>query len=276
MESCRSPRSVTRGTLLSVPRHADETSTISLTWIGHATNLIEYGGHRVLTDPIVTQRVAHLRRRRPVPRIDPVDTVLVSHVHMDHLHVPSLRLVAAEAEVVVPSGARPLVARLGSAGVREVVVGDRFDMAGGISVEVVHAEHLAGRGPHSRIRAEPVGYVVRAGGVAIYFAGDTDLFPQMSELGVIDIALIPIWGWGPTLGEKHLTPVSAAEATMRIAPRRVIPIHWGTYTPIRARRGSPPWLENPIAEFREQLGHAGLEDRLHVLYPGDSTEIVPA
>ena len=254
------------------PREA----AVRITWIGHATVLIEVDGHRILTDPILTRRVAHLRRRRPIPQIDPVDTVLVSHVHMDHLHVPSLRQVTPKANVVVPTGARPLVARLESAGVREVVLGDRFEPTEGVTVEVVHAEHLSGRGPHSRVKAEPVGYIIRAGGVAIYFAGDTDLFPGMSEFGPIDVALIPIWGWGPTLGEKHLTPVSAAEATTRILPVRVVPIHWGTYTPIQARRGSPPWLENPIAEFREQLAHVGLEDRLHVLYPGESTDVTPA
>src|SRR4051794_38358251 len=123
MEHCRSPLSVTRGTLLDVPHDPEETTVplstdptvgpMSLTWVGHATVLIEVAGHRILTDPILTRRVAHLRRRRPVPQLEPVDTVLISHVHMDHLHVPSLRRVAPGAALVVPRGARSLVDGLG-------------------------------------------------------------------------------------------------------------------------------------------------------------------
>lgn len=245
----------------------------SITWVGHATVLLEVAGVRILTDPLLTSRVAHLRRRVPIPALDPVDVVLISHVHMDHLHLPSLRRTAAGARIVVPAGAEGLVGRLGFTEVTPVGVGDAVNVTVDVTVEAVPANHLRGRGPHSRVRADPVGYVVHAGGRSVYFAGDTDLFDEMSELGPIDAALLPTWGWGPTLGERHLDPQSAAVATMRIDPRSVVPIHWGTYSPLRAGRGAPSWLDDPIAAFDAALDGRDLRDRLLVVRPGGSIEL---
>ena len=97
--------------------------------------------------------------------------------------------------------------------------------------------------------ADPVGYVV-SGTKSIYFAGDTDLFEEMRELGPVDVGLIPIWGWGPGLGGGHLDPARAAEAVARIEPRLVIPIHWGTYFPIHlGLAGRPAFVDLPPLEF---------------------------
>lgn len=206
----------------------------SLTWVGHATAVIDVGGHRVLTDPLLRRRVAHLRRRAGT--VDPsvmagVDLVIVSHAHMDHLHLPSLRLIAPDVPVVVPRGAARLLRRTGRRRIVEVVAGDRIDV-GVARIEVTPAVHPAGRGPHSRIDADPVGYVVEVAGHRTYFAGDTDLFDEMAELGSIDLALLPIWGWGRTIGVGHLDPERAVEAAVRIAPGLVVPVHWGTFSPV--------------------------------------------
>jgi L-ascorbate metabolism protein UlaG (beta-lactamase superfamily) len=249
----------------------------TVTWLGHATVSVEADGRRLLTDPTVTARIAHLRRRRPVPPgvLDrPVDAVVITHVHLDHLHLPSLRRVAPTGELVVPRGAGPLVTSIAPGRVTEVVEGDAVDL-GFARLQVVHAEHLAGRGPHSRVRAEPVGYVIEAAGRRVYVAGDTDLFPAMHDLGPVDLAVLPIWGWGPTLGERHLDPGTAAEATARIAPARVMAYHWGTYSPVRIGRGAPAWLDRPIEAFREALGAAGLADRLVPVVPGGRVDLEP-
>ncbi len=187
--------------------------------MGHSTVLVEVDGVRILTDPLVTRRLAHLRRRAPTPTVGPVDAVLISHVHMDHLHLPSLRRTARGARLIVPDGAGRLVRRLPVRSVEEVrhgaIVRVREPATGrsAVDVEVVPAHHLSGRGPHSSVIAPPVGYVVRAAGRAVYFAGDTDLFDSMRALGPLDVALLPIWGWGRTLGERHLNPETAAIAT---------------------------------------------------------------
>ncbi len=249
------------------PHSAD--TAVQVTWVGHATIAIDVGDIRIVTDPALTGRIAHLRRRVPEVDLGSVDAVLISHVHMDHLHGRSLRKVSSGARLIAPRGARPLLTGCGFASIDDVGRGDIIEHRG-IRIEVVHAEHGHGRGPHSRVTATPVGYVIEAGGVRIYFPGDTDLHPQMHELGHIDLALLPIWGWGPTLGELHLDPTSAATAAEWLSPATVVPIHWGTYSPVRVGRGSPTWLDRPIHAFRERLDLVGLADRLVGLDPGGS------
>lgn len=250
-----------------------------ITWVGHATTLIEVGGFRLITDPILTNRVAHLRRRVEPVAIPPLDAVLISHLHMDHLHLRSLKSVAAGTRMVCPVGAADLMSSLEAAEVLEVLAGEVVTLrpegvTPAITATVVLADHSNQRGPHSRLVAEPVGYVIRCGERSVYFAGDTDLFDDMAHLGPIDVALIPIWGWGPTLGERHLNPRSAARAAQMINPRQVLPIHWGTYSPIRPLPGAPAWLENPLAEFERELEAVGMADRLVALRPGDRMQTV--
>ena len=245
-------------------------------WVGHATVHLELDGLALLTDPLLTDRVAHLRRRvAPPPPLHP-DVVLVSHAHMDHLHLRSLRAVTAGAHLVVPRGTAPLVRRLAAAEVHEVTPGDVVELAGRtgpVTLRVTPARHGASRGPHSRVRAQPVGYVASGGGRSVYFAGDTDLFDAMTDAAGVDLALLPIWGWGPTIGPGHLDPERAAAATELITPQRVIPIHWGTYSPARPGRGAPAWLDTPLGAFRTALTRRGLGGLLDALRPGEHTSL---
>lgn len=251
------------------------TSTDSrLTWVGHSTGLIDVDGYRVITDPLLTRRVAHLRRRcdLPEPASVDVDLVLISHGHMDHLHLPSLRMLRPDARVVTPVGTGRLVEKAGFSDVVEVVPRDSV-RSGPATIDVVPAVHKSGRGPHSRVEATPVGYVVGIDGVRVYFAGDTDLFAGMADLTAIDVALIPIWGWGSTIGEGHLDPARAVEATGLIDPAAVVPIHWGTYAPEDARRRQPRWLDEPIGRFVDAIERSELADRLRLLRPGESIDL---
>ena len=242
--------------------------------MGHSTVLLELGGVRLLTDPVFTPRVAHLRRHVAFDRdvLRGVDAVLISHVHLDHLHLPSLRLLPSDTTLIVPDGAGALLRRRGLADVRETRIGDSTSLDG-LEIATVPARHGDRRGPHSRVVAPAVGYVVRSSGRAVYFAGDTDLFPQMSELAPVDVALLPIWGWGPTLGDGHLDPGRAAEATALLDAPLVVPIHWGTYSPSVVRRRPPAWLAEPVERFRVELDRIGLGDRLRALAPGDRLTI---
>ena len=135
-------------------------------------------------------------------------------------------------------------------------------------MRTVPAAHSDRRGPHSRVVASPVGYVLRSGGHSVYFAGDTDLFDELAGLGPVDVALLPIWGWGPSIGHGHLDPERAAEAVARLQAGWVIPIHWGTYSPYGLRRRPPVWLHDPLGRFRDELAAVGLADRLLALAPG--------
>jgi L-ascorbate metabolism protein UlaG (beta-lactamase superfamily) len=206
-----------------------------LTWLGHSTVRIELDGERVVTDPVLRWRVVHLRRAAAVPdsAVAGVDTVLVSHSHFDHLDLPSLSLLDRSVRVVVPRGAGRLVRRRGFESVVEVEEGDALEL-GAVRVHVVHAEHGSVRRPFG-VRARPVGYLLR-GSRTVYFAGDTDLFAAMRELRPVDVALLPVGGWGPTLPAGHLDPGRAAEALVLIEPAVAVPIHWGTFrTPLAAR-----------------------------------------
>ena len=245
---------------------------MEIRWLGHATALVELGGVRFLTDPALTTRLAHLRRHYAVDREDirDVDVVLISHVHMDHLHVPSLRLLG-DVDLVVPAGAGRLLKRHEFRTVTETTVGDRLTF-GAVSVETVPAVHSPGRGPHSRINAAAVGYVLRSPHRSVYFAGDTDLFDAMADLQSIDVALLPIAGWGRSLGTGHLDPERAARATELIRPQLVIPIHWGTYSPLRLPGHQPRWLGAPAERFASAMADAGQLDHLRVLQPGGRLE----
>lgn len=258
------------------------SATATITWLGHSTVLVEIAGVRLLTDPVLTSSVAHLRRHRPVARPAPVDAVAISHIHMDHLHPRSLRLVtASDTRVIVPAGAAGYLRGVSATRVDEVRAGDRLPLSGSsdterppvVELEAVTAVHGDSRGPHTRRHATALGYVVHAGGRRIYFAGDTDLFEDMAAIGPVDVALLPIWGWGSTLGEHHLDPTTAVRATELLDATRVIPIHWGTYSPRRARPGPPGWLDRPVEHFRRALRQRGLEHRLDALTPGQSTVV---
>jgi L-ascorbate metabolism protein UlaG (beta-lactamase superfamily) len=250
-------------------------SGAAVTWIGHATVLVEVGGVRVLTDPALTSRLGHLRRHRPVPSgaLDRIDVVAISHLHMDHLHLPSLRLLGPAIPIVAPRGARPLLERSGFLDVRELSVGETVRV-GGAELAAVPAAHDHRRGPHSRVTATAIGYLIGDGATTVYFPGDTDLFDDMRDLRGVDLALLPIWGWGSSLGDGHLDPASAAEAAALIGPAAVAPIHWGTYSPLSARRGAPRWLDDPPGRFRSALD-PDLRDRLALVTPGGSL-VVPA
>jgi L-ascorbate metabolism protein UlaG (beta-lactamase superfamily) len=247
---------------------------MELTWVGHATALIDFDGYRVLTDPLMTKRVAHLRRRRPAPAPETfdVDLVLLSHVHVDHLHLPSLKRLRPTARVLTPTGSGRLLRKAGFTQVTEIDVGDRVE-CGPVTVEVVPAVHKRGRGPHSRVSADPAGFIVEGAGRRVYFPGDTDLFDEMADFGNIDVALLPIWGWGSTLGEGHLNPQRAAMATQLIRPELLLPIHWGTYAPEEGRRRLPPWFGTPPTELQTELETIDELHRLRLVEPGDSITV---
>jgi L-ascorbate metabolism protein UlaG (beta-lactamase superfamily) len=242
-----------------------------ITWLGHATVLVEMDGVRVLTDPLLRDRVAHLRRHAPVPAVPAdLDAVLLSHLHRDHADRPSLRLLSPATPVLAPAAAARTVHRLG---VREVVgmrAGERVPV-GTATVLAVPAEHDGRRSP-LHPQAPALGFVVEQDGRRVYFAGDTDRFDAMSELGPLDAALVPIWGWGPSLGPGHLDPEGAAEVVALIGPRLVVPIHWATYLPFHYGAGHA-LLREPGERFTAAMRTRAPDVRVALLSPGESVEV---
>jgi L-ascorbate metabolism protein UlaG (beta-lactamase superfamily) len=202
----------------------------TITYVGHATVLVEMDGVRVLTDPLLRRNLGPLLRYGPMPdlaAIRRVDAVLISHAHIDHLDLGSLRRLDRRARLLVPAGSAKTVKRLGFASVEELEIGDRVAI-GPVTVRATPADHATKRYPYTSVGLS-MGLVID-GSRSVYFAGDTGLFSDMTEIGAtLDLALLPISGWGLTLPEDHLNPLTAAEALKLLRPRTAVPIHWGTY-----------------------------------------------
>jgi L-ascorbate metabolism protein UlaG (beta-lactamase superfamily) len=242
-----------------------------LTWVGHATVLLELGGARLLTDPVLRGRLGHLVRHGapPAPGVtERLDAVLISHLHLDHLDAPSLRMLEPDVRVLAPRGAAPVLRKLGFAKAQELIVGDRVTV-GGAEVVAVPAEHDGRRIPLGP-EADTLGFVV-SGERTVYFAGDTDLFDGMREMaGRLDVALLPIWGWGPSLGPGHLDPLGAAQAAALLRPRLAVPIHWGTLFPTGLARWRGEALVDPPRVFAREAATLAPDVEVRVLAPGEA------
>jgi L-ascorbate metabolism protein UlaG (beta-lactamase superfamily) len=247
------------GAAASIVRVA--TAAARLVYVGHATVLVELDGVRLLTDPVLRSRVLHLRRRAPVAEepLRGLTAVLVSHVHYDHFDRLSLRRLGTDVPVVLPRRSRRLL--WGFSDVREVEAGDELRF-GAVTVRAVPAEHASRR---PTLPSTPsLGYVV-SGSRRVYFAGDTDLFPGMADLaGDLDVALLPVAGWGSKVGAGHLDPERAARAAGLLRPRLAVPIHWGTLS-VLWRDASSEAAEEFVRRAAELA--PGVEVR--VLRPGD-------
>jgi L-ascorbate metabolism protein UlaG (beta-lactamase superfamily) len=242
-------------------------------WLGHATVLLEAGATRVLTDPVLRRRVGHLARQADVPALPgPLDAVLLSHLHRDHADRPTLRRLAG-APIFGPRGTRAAVGR--GLDVEEVQVGDEVALPGGARVVVVPARHETRRRPVGGPTTDALGFVVADGGRRAYFAGDTDLFSGMERIGAdgLDVALLPVWGWGPSIGPGHLDPERAAQALALLRPRLAIPVHWGTYLPIGLGRRHAGLLESPAREFAEHARRLAPGVAVRILEPGGATDL---
>jgi L-ascorbate metabolism protein UlaG (beta-lactamase superfamily) len=245
-------------------------TSLEVAWLGHATVDIRLGTDRFLTDPVLRDRFAHLRRHRGTSEVEApaeVSAVLISHLHHDHLDLPSLRQLPDGLPCIVPRGAARLLRGTGL-DVTEVSVDDDIRI-GDTTITVVPAEHRSNRFA-SRRQAHAIGYVLQRASRTVYFPGDTDLHPAMSDLPAPDVALLPIWGWGATIGVGHLDPHRAAQAAALLRARSILPIHWGTFAPAGLRRGEPRWFDRPAQELAGAIAAESPTTRLDVVLPGSA------
>lgn len=249
----------------------------SVTFLGHSTVRLDVGGHRILTDPLLRARVTFLARQvAPLPTAvyEGADLVLISHLHHDHCDLPSLRRLGADTTILVPVGAGAWLRGKGFRDVRELGAGE-VHVDGRLRVRAVTALHHGRRepfGPH----AEAIGFVINFDEACVYFAGDTDIYPGMAHLASeVDVALLPVWGWGPNLGPGHLDPHRAAQAAGLVGARFAVPVHWGTFYPFALRHALPSRLYDPPRAFRTAVEDLGVPVTVLHTPPGEPVTFVP-
>lgn len=248
----------------------------SVTFVGHSSVVLDVDGVRLVTDPVLRARVGYLRRVAAPPDMDgtPVDGLLVSHVHHDHLDGPSLRRFPGSTPVVAPAGAGRLLRTKRIRTIIELQPGEQVEVAG-VPVAATPAEHDVTRLPGGR-RVPAIGYVV-GGDVRVYFAGDTDLFDGMTAIGDLglDVALLPVTGWGPRVPPGHLDPERAAAALALLRPRIAVPIHWGTLAPLWWRPRSPDALRAAPEAFLRHAQRTAPSVEVRILAPGEVLDVPP-
>ncbi len=251
-----------------IPAGVGETA---VTWIGHSSFLLEIGGKHVLIDPVFARFLVVLKRRRKpgvrVRDLPPIDLVLVTHAHMDHLNRPSLRAITRRnraAVIVVPRGVEDLVSDLGF---REVCAMEPWQSASvkGLEITMTPARHWGAR-MFNDIHRGYGGYVLRAGEASVYHSGDTAYFPGFAEIGARlepEIALLPIGAYSPdSFRSVHTSPEDALQALRDLGASVMVPMHYGTF------RLSREPMEEPPVRLMESARRMGLVDRVRVLEEG--------
>ena len=253
----------------------------AVTFIGHSSFLIELGGVRALVDPVFARSLVVLRRQR-LPGLDwgslpPIDVVLLTHAHMDHLNVGSLRRVIRRTrrisgrapEVVVPRGVEDLVNQLGFARVHAMEWWQELQVAG-MKVTMTPARHWGAR-MFRDVHRGFGGYVLEAGGVTVFHSGDTAYFDGFREIGrrlAPDIALLPIGAYFPdSYRAVHTSPEEALRAFQDVGSRVMVPMHFGTF-----RLGREPMDEPPLRLMAEAV-RLGLADKVRILEEGARLQV---
>lgn len=259
-----------------------ESNGVRLTWLEHSTVVLDLGGVRLLTDPLLRRHVGPLVRVDPLPepaQWERPDAVLLSHLHHDHADLASLRRLGG-ARVLTGPDNRPWLTQH-RLRVADPAADEWWGVPGSsaqhpVCVRLVPAVHHSRRMPHRPNAAN--GFLVRTPDVVVYFAGDTELHDGMHDLPAlagrpIDLALLPIGGWGPRLSHGHLGAETAAEAAARTGTRAVLPVHYGTLHPAGWPRPLLGWMQEPRAAFARALGHRAPDVTLISPVIGQTTTI---
>jgi L-ascorbate metabolism protein UlaG (beta-lactamase superfamily) len=246
----------------------------SVRFLGHSTLLLELDGTHVITDPILRSHIPGLIHRHPLRDhsiVDVVQGVLISHAHHDHLDLPSLRRLPPDAQVLAPVGSTGLLRRI-HLDVREMRPFESYQL-GNVGIVATPAKHFGYRPPYGPFAS--IGFVLE-GSLRIYFAGDTDVFPEMRDLGSIDLALLPVSGWGPVRTPGHMGPRQAVHALHLIQASAAIPIHWGSLVPIGFHNREWSYLRRPPQEFAEIAQRELPDVAVTILEPGETLELQAA
>lgn len=258
-----------------------DVEDLGVTFIGHSSFLVQIGGRRVLIDPVFAKRLILLRRqRRPgllVEGLPPIDAVLLTHAHMDHLNLASLRRVVRATrrltghapEVVVPEGVEDLVTGLGFRQVRRLEWWRNLEMQG-LHITMTPCKHWGARMFRDTHRGYG-GYVIKSGGRSIYHSGDTAYFSGFREIGARlkpQIALLPIGAYYPdSYRVVHTSPEEALRGFIEMGAERMVPMHYGTF-----QLGREP-MDEPVQRLLAEAERLGVRQRIKVLAEGETMRL---
>lgn len=256
---------------------------LGVTFIGHSSFLLQIGGRNVLVDPVFAKRLVILRRQRhagvKARDLPPIHAVFVTHAHMDHMNLPTLRRVARLTReltgrapvIVVPHGCDDLVAGLGYA---EVVTMQWWDerRVAGLTVTMTPCKHWGARMFSDSHRGYG-GYVLEGSGHRVYHSGDTAYFPGFSEIGERlhpEVALLPIGAYYPdTYRGVHTSPEEALRGFLDLGASVMVPMHFGTF-PL----GREP-MEEPPVRLMDEARRLGVDGKVRILDEGETLRVSP-
>lgn len=225
-----------------------------VTWLGHASFLLEGCGRRMLVDPIFSDHCAplpmpSLKRLAPPPcaigELGGIDAILLTHSHYDHLDLPTLRQFP-DALMVVPEGHREWMRKKGFSDVRELGWYASDQILSGVGITATPAQHFTARTPFDRNRGHWCGWRIDGGGFSLWHAGDSGYGPFFTEigerLGPVDFGMIPIGAYAPRwfMEPMHMTPEEAVRVFRETGCRRAVGMHWGTFRLTDEPLGEPP------------------------------------
>jgi L-ascorbate metabolism protein UlaG (beta-lactamase superfamily) len=257
---------------------------LGITFIGHSSFLLQIAGRKVLVDPVFSKRLILLRRQRhpglAVKELPPIDLVLLTHAHMDHLDLASLRRVirttrrlsGRSPEVVVPRGVEDLVEGLGFSAIHRLEWWESSAVQG-LKITMTPCRHWGARIFRDTHRGYG-GYVIEAAGQSIYHSGDTAYFDGFREIGKRlhpQIALLPIGAYFPdTYRSVHTSPEEAVRGFVELGAEQMIPMHFGTF-----RLGREP-MDEPVKRLTAEAARLNIKDQVKVLEEGETMHLYAA
>ncbi len=252
------------------PSPPQNSERLRVTFVNHTTFLLQLDGINILTDPIWAERASPLswigpRRHRPpgirLEDLPPIDLVLLSHDHYDHLDLVSLRRIAGEHRPTIYTGLKNghLLAKHGIGNVVELDWWQEAAARSDMWITAVPAQHFSGRNPFFRDRTLWCGFVVQTEDVTLYFAGDTGAGPHIEQIAEhfpeIDLSILPIGAYRPEwfMGEVHMSPADAVEAHGKLRSKVSVASHFGTFSLADDGEDEPPEVLRELLE-RADLG----------------------
>ncbi|WP_371417218.1 MBL fold metallo-hydrolase [Granulicella sp. L60] len=266
---------------ISRPVKLVDVDELGVTFIGHSSFLLQVHGRRLLVDPVFSKRLIVLRRQRKpgvlIEELPAIDVVLLTHAHMDHLNMPSLRrviratrrLTGRAPEVVVPKGVEDLVVGLGFSQVHGLAWWDQIEIQG-LKVTMTPCKHWGARMFRDTHRGYG-GYVVEGGGQSVYHSGDTAYFEGFRDIGERlhpEVALLPIGAYFPdSYRSVHTSPEEAVRGFLELGAQRMVPMHYGTF-----RLGREP-MDEPLQRLAAEAARLGITEQIKVLEEGETMHL---